>query len=265
QRIHKRGKKVSLMPQLLISDKSYEAKLQPRDKSLWFKNYSDNLLYFTQIAEQNEVELFSIGNELTSMFTDVTNINYWNKLLDSVKEIYHGQLIVKLNCWYRYSQFQDLLNIDWFHKLDYLGIAAYFDLTNKMNPTETELRNAWFNNRQELNLVKEIRILSETYQKPIIFSEIGYRNVDGSNIEPWNADVKPPRWPPGLGTGIKDDAESVLCTKVLFETFSQYDWWQGTFWFCWPTGILSENDQSYSIRGKPVLKELLKNYRQERN
>jgi len=45
-----------------------------------------------------------------------------------------------------------------------------------MNPTEAELKNAWFNNRQGLNIVKELETLYKTYQKPIIFSEIGYRN-----------------------------------------------------------------------------------------
>jgi hypothetical protein len=260
QRIHQSGKKVSLMPQLLVTDKEYEANLKPQNKALWFASYSEALLYFAQLAETNKVELFSIGNEFTSMFLDGANDTEWNKMIDSVKEIYHGRVTVKLNCWYKQTQFDNLLKLSWFQKLDYLGVAAYFDLTDKMDPTEEDLKKAWFNSRQGINFVKELATLFESYQKPIIFSEIGYRNVDGCNIEPWNADSKVPRFPSGLGTGKKDDEEAILCAKVLFETFKAQSWWKGTFWFCWPTGILSENDTGYGIRGKPVLQEILNEY-----
>lgn len=257
QRIHKSGKKVSLMPQLYADSGGYVANLKPQDKSLWFKSYSESLLHYAQLAEANNVELFSLGNEFTSMFTDDAE---WNAIVDSIKEVYHGKLTVKLNCWYKETQFNDLLKIHWFQNLDYIGVASYFDLTDKMDPTEEDLKKAWFNSRQQLNIVHDLEVLYETYHKPIIFSEIGYRNIDGCNIEPWNADEKPPRFPKELGTGQKDDAEAVLCTKVLFETFKKQTWWKGTFWFCWPTGILSEDDTSYGVRGKPILQEILNEY-----
>ena len=148
QRIHKSGKKVSLMPQLLVTDKEYEANLKPQNKALWFASYSEALLHFAQLAETNKVELFSIGNEFTSMFLDGANDTEWNEIIDSVEEIYHGKLTVKLNCWYKQTQFDNLLKLSWFQKLDYLGVAAYFDLTDKMDPTEEDLKKAWFNSRQ---------------------------------------------------------------------------------------------------------------------
>jgi len=258
QRVHKSGKKVSLMPKLYAKSGGYIANLHPEDKILWFQSYSDVLLHFVKLAEENNVELFSLGNEFTSMFTDDAE---WNKIVDSVKEIYHGQLTVKINCWYKQTQFNDLLKINWFQNLDYIGIAAYFDLTDKMDPTEEDLKKAWFASRQGLNIVDELEKLSKTYDKPIIFSEIGYRSVDGCNIEPWNADEKSPRSDPNLATGKQDDAETILCAKVLFETFKTQNWWKGTFWFYWPTGILSESDTGYGIRGKPVSKEILNEYR----
>jgi len=72
----------------------------------------------------------------------------YNEIIDSVEEIYHGKLTVKLNCWYKQTQFDNLLKLSWFQKLDYLGVAAYFDLTDKMDPTEEDLKKAWFNSRQ---------------------------------------------------------------------------------------------------------------------
>jgi len=139
QRIHQTGKKVSLMPQLLVADKGYEANLKPQNKALWFKSYFEVLLHFARLAETNKVELFSIGNEFTSLFVDGTNDTEWNEIIESVREIYHGKLTVKLNCWYKETQFNDLLKMSWLHKIDYIGIAVYFDLTEKMNPTEAEL------------------------------------------------------------------------------------------------------------------------------
>lgn len=257
QRIHKSGKKVSLMPQLYADSGGYVANLNPENKSLWFKSYSETLLHFAELAENNNVELFSLGNEMTSIFADNAE---WDKIIDSVKEIYHGEITVKLNCWYKETQFNNLLKMHWFQKLDYIGIAAYFDLTDKMNPTEQDLKKAWFASRQELNIVHDLEVLSKTYNKPIIFSEIGYRNINGCNIEPWNADEKPPRFGIELGNGQEDGAEAILCTKVLFETFKKQTWWKGTFWYYWPTGILSKDDTGYGIRGKSILQKILDEY-----
>ncbi|MCX6737190.1 MAG: hypothetical protein NTX26_00370 [Candidatus Parcubacteria bacterium] len=247
QRIHKSGKKVSLMPQLYADSGGYVANLKPQDKSLWFKSYSKALLHYTQIAEANNVELFSVGNEMTSIFTDDTE---WNKIIDATREVYHGNLTVKLNCWYRDAQFDNLLKIQWLQKLDYIGIAAYFDLTDNLNPTEQDLKKAWVSSRQGLNIVHDLEVLHETYHKPIIFSEIGYRSVDGCNIEPWNAD----------GSSKRDDDEAILCAKALFSTFKPEDWWKGAFWFNWPTGVLTKKDTGYGIRGKPILNEIISEY-----
>jgi len=185
QRIHKSGKKVSLMPQLYVYSVEYVANLIPKNKPMWFESYSEALLHYAQIAEANNVEIFSIGNEMTSIFTYDTE---WSKIIDAIRKVYSGNLTVKLNCWYKDTQFNNLLKIRWLRKLDYIGIAAYFDLTDTLNPTEQDLKKAWVSSRQGLNIVQDLEILHKTCNKPIIFSEIGYRSVDGCNIEPWNAD-----------------------------------------------------------------------------
>lgn len=261
--IHDAGKKVSLMPQLYTRSQGYVANLNPTDRNKWFESYTLALKDFAILAEQEKVEMFSIANEMTNVVTDPENNQKWNELIDLIRSYYKGKLTLKLNCWYKEEQFESVLNASWLEKLDYLGIAAYFDLTNKMDPTEEELQQAWYNNRHGINIVNHLEILSKKYNKPIIFSEIGYRNIDGSNIEPWNSDAIPPK-SLSVGTGKIDHNEAIMCTKVMFDVFKAKQFWEGCFFFAWPTAPTTTNDISYSIKDKPVCTILLEEYRRGR-
>ncbi len=262
RKIHKSGKQVSLMPHLYSNDYVYIANLNPENKMQWFDSYTKALLIFAKLAEQEKVELFSVGNELTNLMSDPL----WNKVVEEVKKVYHGKLTVKLNCWYQEIQLQNILSWNWLEKLDYIGIAAYFDLTNTNEPSLAELKQAWFYNRNKINIVADLQKISDTFQKPIFFSEIGYRNIDGVNIEPWNAKALPPQSIKELRTGKEDTDEAILCLKALFETFRNQSWFKGTIWFMWPTALNPASDMSYSIRNKPlILQELLNQYQREIN
>jgi len=154
------------------------------------------------------------------------------------------------------------LNWQWLNKLDYIGIAAYFDLTATNEPSLEDLKQAWLYSRQKITIVADLEKIAETFNKPILFSEIGYRNIDGTNIEPWNAEALPPKSIRELRTGKEDTEEALLCIEALFETFRKFAWFKGTIWFLWPTAATSSNDVSFSIRNKKlILQEILEQYR----
>lgn len=257
QEIHTKGKKVSLMPHIYTTTNLYVANINPQDKEKWFASYTKSLLIFAQLAEKEKVELFSIGNELTNIMKEES----WSNVIDSVREVYKGKLTIKLNCWYKKWQFENILNWQWLNKLDYIGIAAYFDLTATNDPSLEDLKQAWLYSRQKITIVADLEKIAETFNKPILFSEIGYRNIDGTNIEPWNSEALPPQSIKELRTGKEDTGEALMCIEVLFETFRKFDWFKGTMWFLWPTASTSPNDVSFSIRNKPlILKEIIEHY-----
>jgi len=265
--IHKNGKKVSLMPHLIVdNDKVWSGYIKPTNEKLWFQSYTDAILHYAKIADDENVELFPIANELVSISG---NNAEWKAVIKAVRNVYKGKITAKINRWYQESQFQDILKMGWLGDLDYIGIAAYFDLTQKPNPTLEELKNSWENNRQGLNIVQELEAISNKFNKNIIFLEIGYRSILGANIEPWSYGTKIPNANnTNSSTSNKSgQQEQANATQALFDVFNDKSWFDGVFWFYWPTKITYDpnNDTSWSIPGKTVEKIILENFQKARN
>ena len=244
--IHQAGKKVSLLPDIIIKAGDYVANLCPEDIDQWFTSYHDALMHYAILAQKYDVELFSIGNEFHSLWTENQK---WGYIIDKLREKYKGLITTKLNCWWQEKTFQKVLTYSWLEKLDYIAIAPYFDLTWENDLSLEEIKNSWQNSRHGLNIVEELREIAEKYKKKMIFSEMGYRSIDGTTIEPWNSDSIVPR---SGGSGKIDLEEQSLATQALFEVFKDKDWWGGLFCFHWPTVKPNQQDKTWAIWNKPV-------------
>ena len=244
--IHQAGKKVSLLPDIIIKTGDYVANLCPEDIDQWFTSYHDALMHYAILAQKYDVELFSIGNEFHSLWTEDQK---WGYIIDKLREKYKGLITTKLNCWWQEKTFQKVLTYSWLEKLDYIAIAPYFDLTWENDLSLEEIKNSWQNSRHGLNIVEELREIAEKYKKKMIFSEMGYRSIDGTTIEPWNSDSIVPR---SGGSGKIDLEEQSLATQALFEVFKDKDWWGGLFCFHWPTVKPNQQDKTWAIWNKPV-------------
>jgi hypothetical protein len=62
------------------------------------------------------------------------------------------------------------------------------------------------------------------YEKPILFTEYGYRSIDYAGKQPWKVDREDGR--------INLEAQSVL-TQSLFDEFWHEDWFAGGFVWKW--------------------------------
>jgi len=246
KQVHKSGKKVSLLPHLIIESGEYVANIEPQDKDLWFFCYQSSLIHYVLLAQENGVELFALGNEMHSLWGYEDN---WKDMIDNIREIYNGLITVKLNCWWQEKTFQKVMSWDWLSDLDYISIAPYFDLTWENDLSLEGLREAWQNSRHRLNIVKELEEIAKKHKKKMIFSEMGYRSIDGTTIEPWNGDSIVPR---SGGSGKIDLEEQSIATQALFDVFKDKDWWAGVFWFYWPTLKPTSEDKTWAIWSKPV-------------
>ncbi|MDD5760854.1 MAG: hypothetical protein PHF45_02295 [Candidatus Pacebacteria bacterium] len=254
--IHQAGKKVSLLPDIIVKTGGYVADLAPKDIEQWFASYTDFLIRYAGLAQAYEVELFCIGNEFHSLWGSEQK---WKQTIQKLRSQYQGLISVKLNCWWQEETFKRVLTFDWLKDLDLIAIAPYFDLTKKPNPTLEELEKAWFNSRHDnQNVVRQLETISDVFGKKILFSEIGYRSTEGASMEPWNNEFNVPR---GLkGRAIYSDKEQALATQALFNVFEGQDWWDGVFWFYWPTAKPNEGDRSWAIWNKPVEKVIQNNF-----
>lgn len=175
--LHKMGFKVMLKPHIWIGGGSFNpdnwrSKIDftdPVKREKWFQNYSEFILGEAELAEKTGVEMLVVGTELVgvSKYTDD-----WSKLIQSIREVYTGKITYA-------AEGSNAMKIKFWNALDYIGIDAYFPIADKTDPSLDELVENW------KNYEPEIKALSEKYDKQVIFTEIGYKSVEGTAIKPW--------------------------------------------------------------------------------
>ena len=193
------------------------------DWQAWFNSYKNFISHYAEFAENKGIKLLCIGTELKG----TTHRNEWQDIINSVRQKYSGRITYASN-WDEFN------NIQWFDKLDYIGIDAYFPLTNSNDSTLEELIEAW-----QPHLL-QIDQNYETFRKPILLTEIGYRSTDGANKAPWLAKI--------------DLGEQADCYQAAFQVLWGKPWFYGLYFWNWTTepnqGGL--NNEDYTPHGKPA-------------
>ncbi len=110
-------------------------------------------------------------------------------------------------CLYKLTYAAEGVNaqkIEFWNDLDYIGIDAYFPLTDKANPSLEELTAGW--EKYE----PQIKALSDKFKKQIIFTEIGFKSVEGTAIKPWE-------WKQDSKTSQEEQALAFEATSIAFK------------------------------------------------
>jgi hypothetical protein len=177
------------------------------------------------LAEEENVETLCVGTELT--FTE-SNEAMWDSLIYEIRQVYAGHLTYAAN-WDSYRR------VEYWDRLDFAGVDAFFPLTDESNPSRTALRAKWN------NIVHDLAVFSSDVGRPILLTEIGYRSIDGSNREPWNYEM----------TGLVDLDEQSDCYEAALSALRDQAWLQGLCWWNRTVGI-EEMDTDYGIESKPA-------------
>lgn len=240
QTAHAQGLKVMLKPHLDLNDNSgWRGQINfGTDEarwSQWFSNYTTFITRYAALAQAQGVELFSVGTELEGTTQRESD---WRNVVGAVRAAYSGPLTYAAN-WGG-----EETSIQWWDALDFIGVDAYYELTTKNNPTRAELRAAWAPHLSTLST------LSATWNRPILFTEIGYRSVNGANRDPWN-------WERRGALDLSEQADTYL---VALDLFAAQPWLKGVFWWTWmPTDLRAVNrrDPNYAfyIKGYAVYRK----------
>jgi len=236
--LHDKGIHVQLKPHLWLqsgwrSNINFE---KNADWETWFDSYRLNMLHYAKMAQETGVALFCVGTELKTSISQQPE--KWKQLISEIKAIYKGKLTYAANWDGDYDA------ISFWDEMDYIGIQAYFPLTNTKNPDLETIKKGW---DAHINLLKG---LSEKHQRPILFTEVGYKSEASSTIKPWE-------WENGLGVLYreKSDRTQVLAYEALFQKLWQQDWFAGMYIWQWNTQSKSENalkSLDFSPRFKPA-------------
>lgn len=240
---HKLGLKTMLKPHIDLLDNGdgtyWRADIgfnNDEDWNKWFKEYEKFIIHYAEMAEKLDVEIFSVGTELSfaSQKTD-----YWRKLIKTVRGTYAGKLIYAAN-W------DDYKNVAFWDDLDMAGIDAYFPLSYSPNPTLDDLKKGWEKWKQE------IEEWHEMVNKPVVFTEIGYSSSSTAASEPYKFETR----------GNADVGLQAKCYSAFFETIWGSYWLYGVYWWKWAPSVNGggDNNRSFTPLNKPAAKILAKFY-----
>ncbi len=231
--IHAAGMKVMLKPHVDMRTGEWRAYIQP--SLAWFAAYEAFIVNWARFATRNGVDMLCIGCE----FVDAAEKNRWEeewrRIIASVRAVYSGPLTYASN--HGSEQF-----VPWWDAVDYIGIDAYYTLTSKTNPTRLEIAAAWKSRADKIEAWRN-RIWPD---KPVIFTEIGYRSYDGANSEPWDYSKNEP--------GRVDLQEQVDCYDAALQVLTERDWFYGMYWWQWDTNPDSggESHTGFTVQNKPA-------------
>ncbi|MEM7007753.1 MAG: hypothetical protein AAF462_01310 [Thermodesulfobacteriota bacterium] len=235
--LHELGFRVMLKPHIWIGGleldpDNWRSKIDfddPQKRRKWFDSYTEFILGEAQLAQRTGVEMLVIGTELVgvSKYTDE-----WREIIKKVRDIYSGKLTYA-------AEGMNAQKIEFWEDLDYIGIDAYFPLTDKTAPTLDELLEGWN------NYEPQIRALSEKYDKKIIFTEIGFKSVEGTAIKPWE-------W---KQDGKTSQEEQALAFESTSEVFSDKPYLAGIFVWKYFTDMNSDERGNVEKGFTPYKKE----------
>ena len=197
-----------------------------KDWNAWFADYKKIMIHYAQMAQKTNVDLFCIGTELRSSLKEVPK--KWLSLIKEIKSIYTGKLTYAAN-WD-----DDLEFTAFWNEMDYIGIQAYYPLTENKSPSLEEIKKGW-----DTHLIK-LKSISEKFDKKILFTELGYRADASATIEPW-------AWGSFFERLYlkKSDKTQLLAYQALYEKIWNKPWFAGTFPWEWNSG-------DFPVYGKPA-------------
>ncbi|MEA3560918.1 MAG: hypothetical protein U9R31_04015 [Candidatus Omnitrophota bacterium] len=242
EKLHDLGLKIMLKPHLDLvkSGGKWRGEIgydNLAEWQAWFASYTDFILYYARLAEQENVELFCVGTELTN--ATLSQPGLWRDLINKVRKVYQGRLTYAAN-WY--NEFD---NIEFWDELDYAGIDPYFPLINSSSPTKEELVKAW------KDWLGGIEAWQKEINKPVIFTEIGYKSSQGSADEPWQHSP----------AGKVDLQLQADCYEALLASFYEKPWFYGIYWWYWGVNpkIGGKFHRGFTPQNKPA-REVIKQW-----
>ena len=213
---HQVGLKVMLKPHIWLQDRSDEkwrgaiAMRSAEDWQRWFVSYQRFILHYARLAAAEQVELFCVGTELTN--PALLHPKEWRQIIAQVRTHYPGPLTYAANWWEEYDR------IAFWDALDYIGVNAFFPLSQAAKPPLATLRQS------AAQIAQEIAQVHRLTGKPVLFTEVGFKSARGASVRPWT-------W--NRTYEVVDLAEQERAYRAILETFWHQPWFYGMYWWKW--------------------------------
>ena len=234
QLLHTNGFKVMMKPQIWIWRGEFTGDLKMNSEAEWKAleiSYRNFILTYANLAEEQKVAVFCIGTELEEFV--MARPQFWNQLIKEIRAIFKGKLTYAAN-WDEYKR------VTFWEELDFIGVDAYFPISDSLTPSIEEAKVGWKPWKEELKMV------SSNFNKPILFTEYGYRSMDYAGKEPWDSNHLLP--------SINLQAQSNLLAGLYQEIWKE-PWFAGGFlwkWFIAYERAGGNTDNQFTPQNKPA-------------
>ncbi|SDG53669.1 glycoside hydrolase family 113 [Psychroflexus sediminis] len=206
------GLKLMIKPHVWVGNAAFTGDvfmISEGDWSQFEQNYKTYILAFAKLAEQNKVSLFCIGTELQEFVS--RRPEFWCELIDEIRSIYSGKLTYAEN-WDTYT------GVRFWDSLDFIGIDAYFPISEAKTPSLDQVNLAW------KGLTKKLKSFSNSYNTKILFTEYGYRSIDFAGKQPWDS---------SRYANPSNERAQLHLLKGLHQSLWDKDWFAGGFLWKW--------------------------------
>ena len=232
---------------------TFPNKREVLDNDIVFEMYDKYYKFTTTTNDAGDFMLFGIpvGNHMLNVDVDLSDIGIFSqKPYDLMREGSSENLFDSSGKFKESENLDTLAQIKtrelsvevypFWGDLDYIGIDGYFPVSDLKTPTVEACKiglERW---------KKEVKSNHERYNKPILFTEFGYRSVNFTGKEPWRSD--------GYLDEVNLEAQT-NATQAFFDTFWNEDWIAGGFiwkWFHNHEKSGGKEDNQFTPQNKPV-------------
>ena len=232
---HARSLRVMLVPHLWVESGEWRALIDPGTDSGWAeweRSYTTFVRAWAEVAESSGVDLLSCGVELRSWVTSGRAPGF-SRVIREVRKTYHGPITYSAN----WDDVDDTVILG---ELDVIGINAFYPLAEKDGASWMTLLEGG------RRVAERVRLLAKTWNKSILFTEIGYTTRTDPAIRPWE-------WPDHMkgvrvDQGAQAKAYNALMGPQLDESaFAGFFVWRT---YSDPDDVSQEAEWGFSPRGK---------------
>ena len=217
-RLH--GMRIMLKPQIWITrpeEGKWLADIDPGSDanwSRWFDTYRRFILHYAVLAEGAGIEALCVGAELHRSVKQ--RPGDWIGLIAAVRAVYHGRLTYAAN-WN-----EEVSDVTFWDRLDFIGVQAYYPLTDKLEPSVADLVAAW------RPISASLARLSGNHHLPILFTEVGWKSTPDAAARPWE-------WSENLsGRTIRvSTGTQARAYDAFFSVFWHEPWFAGALIWKW--------------------------------
>jgi hypothetical protein len=232
---HARGLRVMLVPHLWVESGEWRALIDPRTDegwARWTESYGRFLRAWAEVAQATRADMLSVGVELRSWVT-TTRAPSFAALVADVRRLYGGVLTYSAN----WDDVDDTVVLG---DLDVIGINGFYPLADEAGASPERLREGGERVRAR------VHALAERWQRPVLFTEIGYTTRPDPAVRPWE-------WPDAMKHVTVDEAAQAAAYRGLIAPLLDEPDFAGFFvWrvYADPDDTSQEAPWGFSPRGK---------------